>query len=118
MGKGILQQFGGALKAVGIGGTGKGQGNVWETQYKALCAQTSSISAPEAEQLMRKGWVLLDVSPTPDYELHHPAGAVNAPLVQYITGTRPVQLLRKVSVTQLWCSTNHVWGFRLTNHRA
>lgn len=97
-GKGILQNFGGALKAVGIGGTGtgKGKGNLWEMQYEVLRAQTSSISAPEAEQLMRQGWVLLDVSPTPDYEQYHPAGAVNAPLNQYITGTKPVQLLRKV----------------------
>jgi hypothetical protein len=94
-GRSIMQNFGGALKAVGIGGTGKRSGTVWDSQYETLCTSTRSISAEEAKELMDIGWVLLDVRPNPDYEVFHPKGSQNAPQVQYITGTSPRQLLRK-----------------------
>jgi hypothetical protein len=94
-GRSIMQNFGGALKAVGIGGTGKRSGTVWDSQYETLCTSTRSISAEEANELMDIGWVLLDVRPNPDYEVFHPKGSQNAPQVQYITGTSPRQLLRK-----------------------
>lgn len=43
-----------------------------------------SIDAVEAMQLMKKGYVLVDVMPAEDFARHRPVGSVSVPLNQYI----------------------------------
>jgi rhodanese-related sulfurtransferase len=44
------------------------------------------VTPPEAATLMAEGWVFLDVRSIPEFELGHPAGAANVPLLHLANG--------------------------------
>jgi len=98
LGKTILSNFEGPLKALGIGkksGRPKTGKNQWEEQREYLLGNTNSVSATEVMELMEKGYIFLDVRPNDEYEAFHPVGAKSVPLYQTIEGASAKQLVRK-----------------------
>jgi rhodanese-related sulfurtransferase len=41
------------------------------------------VTAPEAAALLAEGWTYLDVRSVPEFDLGHPTGALNIPLLHY-----------------------------------
>ena len=49
------------------------------------------VTPTEAAALVNEGWIYLDVRSIPEFELGHPAGAVNVPLLHMPAGRwRPI----------------------------
>lgn len=44
------------------------------------------VTPPEAEALLKEGWVYLDVRSIPEFEQGHPIGAKNIPLLHFQNG--------------------------------
>ncbi len=41
------------------------------------------VTPPEAAALLAEGWIYLDVRSIPEFDLGHPTGAVNVPLLHH-----------------------------------
>lgn len=95
LGSSILNALGPLKNALGIGKgqrVNTGQPSGWNQQRTVLTrAGMKSLGADEAQQLIQKGWVLVDVSPADDYNTFHAQGSVNVPLVRVASGAADVR---------------------------
>ena len=83
-----------------------GQVSKWAATKEVLdAARLASVTPAQAQELMGRGWVLLDVSPAEDYEAYHAKGAVSAPTLRYVQpaagGSDLRSMLRGVALASL-----------------
>lgn len=89
------QALGPGSKAMGFkqGRTTSGQPPGWFAKSDALkAAGIKSLSTAEVQAAMKKGWLLIDVSPEEEFRAYHAAGAINVPAVKLGAGAESTAL--------------------------
>lgn len=81
-----------------------GQSPRWAAAAEVLNkARLKSVTAAQAQELVSRGWLILDVGPKEDYDDFHASGSVNAPSVRYAAsgGSDLRGLLRQAALASL-----------------
>lgn len=66
---------------------------VWPVVWQTLTDEgVKMVTSEEASKMATKGWTIVDVRLTGDFDKQHAEGAINLPLFRYVQGT------------EMWCA--------------
>ncbi|KAG1680354.1 hypothetical protein FOA52_015444 [Chlamydomonas sp. UWO 241] len=69
---------------------------VWPVVWQTLTDEgVKMVTCEEASNMTSKGWTIVDVRLSGDYEKQHAAGAINLPLFRYVQGTEMWDQIKK-----------------------
>lgn len=70
----------------------------WPDAYQYLMdgGRIRGVDVQQAQERMKRGWIMVDVRPKEDFDVYHALESVNVPLYRMIEGNSPAQLLKKL----------------------